>query len=170
MADEEVKKGQETEEPSDDQKAEKKGGLLKFILIPLILLIQAGIAYYVVFNVLLKDPNQLEEPKAQKENLDVGQFFEINDLVVNPAESGGRRYLVLEVALETTNQKLLEEVKSKEIWVRDAIITLLTKKTAEELIELTVRTKLKKEILDVLNARMAEGEFDRLYFKKYLLQ
>ncbi|MFQ5649081.1 MAG: flagellar basal body-associated protein FliL [bacterium] len=170
MANDNVKKDQESAEATDDQNGEKKGGMLKIILIPVILLIQAAAAYYIVFNVLLKHPNHVEEPKPKKENLEVGQFYEITDLVINPAESGGRRYLVLELALETDNSKLLEEATSKEIWIRDAIITLLTKKTAEELLELSIRKKLKKQILETLNNRMAEGKFERIYFKKYLLQ
>ena len=143
---------------------------MKYILIPVILLIQAGVAYYVVFNVLLKHPNHVEEQKVQKENLDVGQFFEVNDLVVNTAESGGRRYLVMELALETKEAELIEEAKTKEIWIRDALLTLISKKTAEELVELTARAKLKKEILETLNPKMAKGKFERLYFKKYILQ
>lgn len=169
MAEEEVKKDQESNESSDDKKG-SKGGLLKFILIPVILIAQAVGAYFIVFNLLLKHPNHTEEPKQKKQNLEVGQFFELDDVVINPAESGGRRYLVLEMALETKNPKLIEEAKSKEIWIRDAIITLLTKKTAQEFMELSAREKLKKEILDILNRKMMLGKFERLYFKKYILQ
>lgn len=165
-----AKKDQESGEATDDQNRGKKKGLLKFILIPVIILVQAAAAYYVVFNVLLKPQDEIEEPKAPKENLTVGQFFEINDIVVNPAGSGGRRYIVIELAMETSDAKLLEEATGKEIWVRDAIISLLTSKTAEELIEPTARQKLKKQILGIINGKMLEGKFDRIYFKKYILQ
>lgn len=170
MADQEVKTDQESQETTDDQNASRKSGKLKIILIPVIFLVQIVVAYYVVFNVLLEHPNHEEAVKPNKEALKVGQFFEIDDLVINPAESGGRRYLVVELALETTNTNLLEEARSKEIWIRDAVITLLTQKTTEELLETTARTDLKKQILATLNAKMLEGRFERLYFKKYILQ
>lgn len=171
MAEEDVKKNQESPEVSDDKEQTKsKGGMLKFILIPVILLIQAGAAYYIVFNVLLKHPNAVAEAKPKKDNLEVGQFFEVNDIVVNPADSGGRRYLVIEIGLETAKPELIDEATSKEIWIRDAIITLLTKKTSEEFLEVSARSKLKKEILETLNRKMVTGKFDRLYFKKYILQ
>jgi len=144
--------------------------MLKFILIPIILLSQAGIAYYVVFNVLLKNPEAEAKPKARQETMQVGQFFEVNDIIVNPANSGGRRYLVLELGLETNTPEVIEEATIKEIWIRDAIITLLTNKTAEELMEITARKKLKKEILATINRKLIKGKFERIYFKKYIVQ
>jgi len=170
MADD-PKKDKDIEEVSDDQEQEKKGGgKLKFILIPVILLVQLGAAYHIVFNMMLKPPEEVKETKPPKEKKAVGQFYEINDIVVNPAESGGRRYLVAEIGLETNDENLVAEATSKEIWIRDAILSLLGNKTAEELMEVTTRKKLKKEILDLLNKQMDEGKFERLYFKKYLIQ
>lgn len=171
MAKEDVKKDQESPVPSDNQEQGKsKGGMLKFILIPVILLIQAGAAYFIVFNMLLKHPNHVENPKPKKGKLEVGQFYEVDDIVVNPADSGGRRYLVLDIGLETSNPELIDEAGRKEIWIRDAIITLLTRKTSEEFLEVSARSLLKKEILDSLNLKMVAGKFDRIYFKKYILQ
>ena len=167
MAEEDLEKNQESGEGSDVKKG-SKGGLLKFILIPVILLGQAVGAYYLVFNVLIEHPNKQESPKAN--NLQVGQFFELNDIVINPAGSAGRRYIVLELGLETTEPKLIEEAKSKEIWIRDAILTLLTNKKEEELLDLSKRSLLKKQILNIMNSKMAEGKFSRVYFKKYIMQ
>lgn len=167
MADEEVKKDQESEETTDNQ---KKGGKLKFILIPIIILVQVVAAYYIVFNILLKHPNHVEEPKRKKENLEVGLFYEINDIVVNTSGSGGRRYIVIEVGLETAEQKVVDEATSKEIWIRDAILTLLISKTSEELMDISARKMLKKEIMGIINRKLAEGQFKNIYFKKYIIQ
>jgi len=167
MADEDVKKDQESQENTDDQ---KKGGKLKLILIPMIIIIQAVAAYYIVFNILLKHPNHAEMPQQQKENLAVGFFYEINDIVVNPSGSGGRRYLVLEIGLETDEEKVVAEAESKEIWIRDAILTLLTNKTSDELMDVAARRILKKEIIGIINRKLAEGQFKNIYFKKYIIQ
>ncbi len=167
MADKEVKKDQESEETTDDQ---KKGGKLKLILIPVIILVQAVAAYYIVFNILLKHPNHVEEPKQKKENLEVGLFYEINDIVVNTSDSGGRRYFVIEIGLEASEQKVLDEATSKEIWIRDSILTLLTNKTTAELMDGTGRKILKKEIMGIINKKLAVGKFNNIYFKKYIIQ
>jgi len=166
---EEEKKDQESAETTDNE-VKAKGGKLKFMLIPVILLVQATAAYFVVFNILLKGPAKEAQAAPKKPKLEVGQFFELNDIVINPAESGGRRYLVVELGLETQDPMVVEEATSKEIWIRDAIISLLTEKTAQELMEVSVRNRLRKEILETINVKMDQGKFDRLYFKKYILQ
>ena len=168
MADEDIEENQELEKESDDQKA-GKGGLLKFILIPTILIAQAIGAYFLVFNVLVEHPNK--EKRAKKANdLEVGQFFELSDIVVNPASTSGNRYLVLEIGLEAKEEELIIEAASKEIWLRDAIITLLTNKTYKELLDVSKRSLLKTEILKLINSRMIEGKFSKVYFKKYIMQ
>jgi len=166
---EEDKKDQESTETTDNE-VKAKGGKLKFALIPVILVVQAAVAYFVVFNVLLKPEVEEVQAAPEKPKLEVGQFFELNDIVINPAESGGRRYLVVELGLETQDPMVVEEATSKEIWIRDAIISLLTQKTAQELMEVSVRNRLKEEIIETINAKMDQGKFSKLFFKKYILQ
>jgi len=168
MADEDIDKDQELEKKSDDKKA-GKGGLLKFILIPTILIAQAIGAYFLVFSVLLDHPNK--EKRAKKASyLEVGKFFELSDIVINPASTSGNKYLVMEIGLEAKEEALIIEAESKEIWLRDAINTLLTNKTYKELLDVSKRSLLKKEILRLINSRMKEGRFSKVYFKKYIMQ
>ena len=149
-----------------------KGGLLKFILVPVILLAQAVGAYFIVFNLLLQQPSKASEksPEEKTVAMPVGQFYEINDVVVNPAGTAGKRYLVMEMALESKDQKVIEEATSKEIWIRDAVISILTRKTPEELLDYSLQTELKKEILNTMNRKLTAGKFDKIYFKKYIMQ
>ncbi len=167
MADEDLKKNQESGRKSDEKKG--KGGLLKLILVPIILIAQAVGAYFLVFNVLLEHPNKEKRP-PKTNNLEVGQFFELSDIVVNPASTSGKRYLVMEIGLETNEEKVITEAETKEIWFRDALNTFLTNKTDAELLDLSKRKLLKKEILKLVNSRLKEGKFSRVYFKKYIMQ
>lgn len=167
MAAEDIEKNQESEEGSDVKRG--KGGLLKFIMIPVILLAQAAGAYYLVFNVLIEHPNRSEGPKSTH-NLKVGQFFELNDIVVNPAGTSGRRYLVIEMGLETDDDRVVEEAQLKEIWIRDAVITLLTNMNEQELLDLSKRSDLKRKILDIMNRKLSAGKFNRVFFKKFIMQ
>jgi len=90
--------------------------------------------------------------------------------VINPASTSGNKYLVLEIGLEAKEEALITEAASKEIWFRDAINTLLMNKTDKELMDVSKRSLLKKEILKLINSRMKEGRFSKVYFKKYILQ
>ena len=168
MADEDLNKNQELGKKTDDKKA-GKGGLLKFILIPTILIAQAVGAYFLVFNVLLVHPNK-GKGAQRTNNLDVGFFFELSDIIVNPASTSGKRFLVMEIGLEAKKEKVITEAESKEIWFRDAINTILTNKTEAELLDISKRSLLKKEILKLINSRMKEGKFSKVYFKKFIMQ
>jgi len=46
----------------------------------------------------------------------------------------------------------------------------LTNKTEAELLDISKRSLLKKEILKLINSRMKEGKFSKVYFKKYIMQ
>ena len=76
----------------------------------------------------------------------------------------------MEIGLETHDEKVVTEAGTKEIWFRDALNTFLTNKTAAELLDLTKRKPLKKEILKLINSKMKEGKFSKVYFKKYIMQ
>lgn len=169
MADKETQQNQEIAQSSDEVK-KKKGGLLKFILIPVILLIQAVAAYFFVFDVLVADPEKSNAAEEKSKQMQVGQFFEINDLVINPANTKGTRFLVVEMGLETDSPQLIEEAQTKEIWIRDAIISLLAKKEPDELLDFNLRGRLKTEILKTINKKLTTGKFNRVYFKKYIMQ
>jgi flagellar FliL protein len=169
MADEKSKNNQEKGKNPDEKKG--KGGLIKFILVPVVLLAQAVGAYFLVFNLLLQEPSKASEPeKEKKPPLQVGLFYEINDIVVNPAGTAGKRFMVMEIALETKEQAVIDEATLKEIWIRDAVISILTRKTPEELLDFSLQEQLKKEILNTMNRKMRNGKFIKIYFKKYIMQ
>jgi flagellar FliL protein len=166
MADEDEQKQQ----GAGDGSSGKSGGKLKFIMIPIILIAQLVGAYFIVFNYLLVHPNRNEEPQKKKESLQVGQFYELDDIVVNPAGTGGKRFLVVEIGFESKIPEVITEAESKDIWIRDAIITILTTKGPEELMDFSRRQDLRMEILSTINRKMLNGKFENLYFKKYIMQ
>ncbi len=110
------------------------------------------------------------EKAAGTEPIRYGQFATINDLLINPKQSGGKRFLVLSLGVETKSSSVIAELDEKEIVVRDAILQLLSEHTAEELASIELRESLKEEVVSRLNSILQSGEIDRLYFTQYLLQ
>lgn len=102
--------------------------------------------------------------------VEYGEFTTINDLLINPAGSGGNRFLVVSIGVETKRGAVLEELSSKDIVVRDAVLRLLSRRTVEELGSIELRDRIKDELLDELNAILQDGEVERLYFTQYLIQ
>lgn len=152
-----------------DSKKSIKGIIVKFVVIPLVLLAQAGVAYYLVANYLVAKPETAETPEEARQ-VEAGQFFEVKDVVVNPAGTLGRRFLVVELGFETHNPDVIEEAEKKNIWIRDAIISLLSKKTSDDLLDIATREQIKGEVLERVNANLVSGQFEQLYFTKYIVQ
>ena len=162
--------------PADEllvEEAPKKSGKL-LMLVPVVALVVGG-----GFGVMQKDriaamlgggdPSAAEEQVEEAEPTEYGQFSQFLGIIVNPSESGGRRYLMVDVGFESAEAKTLEELTEKEIVIRDAIVRLLSEHTVEELSEVARRPALKDTLLVTING-ILEGDIDRLYFTQYVLQ
>jgi|APHM01.1.fsa_nt_gi Flagellar basal body-associated protein len=99
-----------------------------------------------------------------------GSFTRMKGLVVNPAGSGGNRYLAVSIAFESKNQAVRAEMEDKKVVVKDAILTLLSEQTAEKLSDPDRRDELKAELLKETNGILSDGTVDRLYFTEFVLQ
>ncbi|MEX0601153.1 MAG: flagellar basal body-associated FliL family protein [Rhodothermales bacterium] len=109
--------------------------------------------------------------KAEGEGpIEYGEFMTIDDLLINPAGSSGKRFLVVSLGVESKDSGVLAELAEKDIVVRDAILGLFSERTADELASIDLRGQLKKEIIAELNTILQKGEIDRLYFTQFLLQ
>ncbi len=102
--------------------------------------------------------------------IEYGQFMELQGLIINPAGTNGTRYLMVNLGLESANSGVLEELKGKEVVVRDTILKLLGQRTVEELADISLRTQLKQELREAVNAVLRKGKIDRVYFTQYVLQ
>jgi flagellar FliL protein len=99
-----------------------------------------------------------------------GSFTRIKGLVVNPAGSGGNGYLAVSIAFESKDQAVRAEMEDKKVVLKDAILTLLSEKTAENLSDPDRRDELKAELLKETNGILSDGTVDRLYFTEFVLQ
>ena len=152
-------------------------GLLK-VVVPVVLLCLGGGAYlaYSQYSAIASKAVALgidvgfAAESDEEKPVEYGQFATIDDLLINPAGSGGKRFLVVSLGVETQEGAVLAELTEKDIVVRDAVLRLLSRRTAEELGAIELRTEIKDEVLSELNDILQKGEIDRLYFTQYLLQ
>jgi flagellar protein FliL len=99
-----------------------------------------------------------------------GVFAALDGLIVNPAGTGGQRYLMVSIGLEAARQGTLDELLSKEVVARDTALQLLGARTVEELADLHLREDLKDELLAAFNGLLRRGRIDRIYFTQFVLQ
>ena len=99
-----------------------------------------------------------------------GQFSEIEGVIINPASSGGKRFLMMNIGLEAESIATLDEVKAKDVVVRDTVLKILGARSIEELSDITRRNELKETLRGAVNGILQEGEIKELYFTRYVLQ
>ncbi|AEN74015.1 flagellar basal body-associated protein FliL [Rhodothermus marinus SG0.5JP17-172] len=111
-----------------------------------------------------------DDKEEKKPSVEYGQFMELQGFIVNPAGTDGTRYLMINLGLESAKGDVLEELKEKEIVVRDTVLKLLGQRTVEELADISLRAQLKKELREAVNGILQKGKIDRVYFTQYVLQ
>lgn len=105
-----------------------------------------------------------EKPEAP------GVSHSVENLVLNPANSGGMRFLMVSVAFDLKDAAAAETLKARDAEVRDALIQLMGAKTVEELANPGTREALKAEILASVGALLDKGAVRRIYLPQFVIQ
>lgn len=96
--------------------------------------------------------------------------YAIKDIVVNPAGTGGTRFLSVSLGFQLGSSSLAYEFESRELMVRDALITILSSKTVGELTDAKqkeiTRYQIKKRLEQILETDQIEG----VYYTDFVLQ
>lgn len=94
----------------------------------------------------------------------------LENLVLNPAGSGGSRFLLLSVAIETGTAAAATEMTTRDSELRDIILTSLGTKTVDQLTDMTAREAIKKEVQIAITTRFGKSSVKRLYFPQFVVQ
>lgn len=109
-------------------------------------------------------------PKEGEAATEAAAVHLLENLVLNPASSGGSRFLLLTVAIEVGNAKAAEDFKGRDAELRDIILTSLGVKTVEELTEIARREQFKTELKTAINAKFGKKAVKSLYFPQFVVQ
>ena len=97
-------------------------------------------------------------------------MYQIDNLVLNPAGSGGAHFLLMSVAFETRDPAAVETMKSRDAELRDAILRLFGSKTSEQVAEASSRDELRAEVLAAVDAMFGRGVVRKVYFPQFVIQ
>jgi flagellar protein FliL len=173
----------ETEENGESSKGGQSKLLRIGILIFLMLILASG-AFIVTKNFILpkyqryKIEKELlgevsDLQKSEKSKKDdkpaVGYIHVIDNITVNTMGSNGRRFLVAEVAIETTNEALTEELKTRDPQLRDALIKYFRNRTALEVTGVSFYEDSKQDLTTIINELLTGGKIDTLYYTRLIL-
>ncbi len=101
---------------------------------------------------------------------DVSTVYLVDNLVMNPAGSGGTRFLLVTVGLQMKAASATEELKGRDTEVRDAILRILGGKSVEDLTNVTNRETYKREIMTALDVVLDGKKTAAVYFPQFVIQ
>lgn len=96
--------------------------------------------------------------------------YKVENLVLNPAQSGGTRFLVASLALEVADSATSTAMKERDSEVRDAILRVLGAKTVVQLSDMSGRPVLKHELQTAVDSIFGEHSVSAVYFPQFVIQ
>ena len=151
--------------------------MVKIIVLVIVLIILSVSAFFVSKSLLwpkyqayqaAKEAAAIEQ--AKNEVPTIGLIHIINNITVNTLGSGGRRYVIAEVALEVADQTVVDEVIAREPQIRDEFIKYLRRQTAQNVLDLGFQERSRRDLTKMLNSHLNTGRVDSMYYVKLLLQ
>ena len=175
--------------------------LINIITTTIVCIIFIGVNYFLQSNLLtsqLKDVTSQESTEESSEQLDKperGLVLDLGDFTMNLSDVEPRRYLKANVAVEITNPEpdpaaeeakpsgghgaaapnpknaLIAEMEQYKPAIRDAVITVLTSKTSDELATTAGKELAKQQIAEAVNGIFdGEREVIRVSFGQFIMQ
>ena len=96
--------------------------------------------------------------------------YSLGAIVVNLAETDGRRYLKAAIEVEPNGSKNLKEIEARRSQLVDLSIGLLSSKSLTDVTAIEGREKIKKELLERMNAELGGEKISRIYFVEFVVQ
>lgn len=163
----------ENEEKDKKAKKSKKKGkrppiflkLGKYFLLLLILSGQGFLAYAVVDHYY---PSIYKKMNAKSPD-DFGSY-QFEELVVNPAQTNGKRYLLVEISVELIDKEHIPKLEEHAMKLKQEMIEALSKRTIPELVRVEGREEMRLELIDIINSVIEVRSVRNLYFTKYVMQ
>jgi flagellar basal body-associated protein FliL len=112
------------------------------------------------------------EEEVVEKAYEYGAIFMLNDLVINPSGSVGRRIFKISLALEydPANTVLGEEMQTRSPFMRDHLIQYLGALNETTLSDIAYRETMRDSLTVALNRFLEEGQLDRVLFQDFIRQ
>jgi flagellar FliL protein len=127
--------------------------------------------------------SQLAEPhhKTAKKKSSSGKkgeagkspVYKVDNIIVNPADSGGQRFLMCTVAIEADDSRLLDVLREHEVELRDHVVTLLSRQPLSRLTAQGSRDSLRADLLEAVRPVLGEDGADadlRIFLPQFVVQ
>lgn len=155
----------------DGEAPKKKGGIVRYAIIGLVLLGALGAGGWFL-SPMLPAWARLSSGEAKPEVKEppVKATTPVANLVVNLGRPETRRYLKIGIELGLTASKYAKEIEEHKPQITDLIISALATIPVEKLAEEEGRTELKEQILEKIHEELHLEAVRRVYFTEFVIQ
>jgi flagellar FliL protein len=94
----------------------------------------------------------------------------LEPIIVNLSADEGKRYLKITMQIELTRPDTGPEIQNKMPQIKDAVITVLSSKSAEELLTVDGKFKLKEQLMTRINSLLTNGSVKNVFFVEFVIQ
>ncbi len=158
------------EEEKEIQKKKKPKALILLVILVILFGGASLGAYFLYGERILKKGEKAEVPKVQKKEGKPGAILTLDPFLLNLSGSL-QRYAKISISLELKDQKTLDEAKKIVPALRDRIISTLSSKTAETLLDVAQRESIKSEIGEKIKGLFEdEGSVKAVYITDIVIQ
>lgn len=198
MADDDKTIVQDSGEEESPEKSSNP--MMKYIIMAGIVIVMAGAGYFVTLKFIkpmvsedgqstsieddseddadshkAKAPKKKKKKKRKRSSEEEGSevtayIFEIEDIIVNPAGTGGTRFLSASVGFELEYEDLLPLFKARQAQIRDALITILGSKNIEQLTDMKQKEIARLQIKRRVEHLLETDELTAVYFTNFVIQ
>src|SRR5690606_5645975 len=123
-------------------------------------IVQLLVVYFITANLLItKTTSASSSNNDQKNHIEgeispaaasgpeLGKYiFQIEDIIVNPADTEGKKLLLTSIGFDVEEENFMQEYKSKEVLLKDIIVTTLSSKSLNQLCQISFKDSIKAEI------------------------
>lgn len=106
---------------------------------------------------------------AASNPIDENMFY-VEDLVVNPMGTAGRKILLTSFAIEVKKPNMKDELSNKKYLLNDLLIKIFGSKTVAQLSQSEFKDSLRIEIANQIKAYFPKVKVKNVYFSKFILQ
>jgi flagellar FliL protein len=157
-----------------------KGGRMKMVIALTVGLIAGAGAGSLVVGPLLASPGAKADegdhaaeclPAEGAEGEGPVAVYSIENVVLNPAQSGGTRFLMASVGFGMRDSVEVEHMHARDAELRDIVIRVLGSKTVPELSDIQTRTTvIKEEMRAEVEHLVGEEALVDIYFPQFVIQ
>ena len=110
-----------------------------------------------------------EENEGDGETAELGTMINLEAINLNPANSMGEIFSC-EIVLEVMDELIATELNNRNAQVMDRLSSYLSMKTVEELGDAKRWEIYRKEMVDIINSVLTNGDISNLYIKQKIIQ